>query len=78
MLKLLSAWYQGNPFSTPPLPAVRASSSSPSEPATRSVPPWRSPTAIEASTPLWAAEVSVGGLVSWVNHWSPPLGLMAW
>src|SRR5580658_6127076 len=76
VVKLLSAWNHGNPGSMAPFPAFMACPTSPSEPATTSVEPARSPTAIEACTPL-AGLASVEGFCTLVNHCEPPWGVKA-
>src|SRR5580704_12595443 len=73
VVKLLSAWNHGNPPRMEPLVAFMAWVTSPSDPATTSVPPCRSPTAIDAWTAC-PGDWSVEGLSVLVNHWTPPVG----
>ena len=75
VVKLLSAWNHGKPGSMAPFDAFMAWPTSPSEPATTSVPVPRLPTAIDACTAL-AGAVSVDGFWTLVNHMVPPWGVM--
>src|ERR1039458_165619 len=57
-----------------PLAAFMAWPTSPSDPATTLVPPWRFPTAIDACT-AFAGAVSVAGFCTVVNHIVAPWGV---